>query len=182
MPGLIGGGWDGWSWARTAKAARDGKGPRRPCNYQRSWWALGRQGRATWGDGPRGPVGRVSATWWGPDHTHLTADAAAAVTGAGPTSTPTSTWHLATVPRADRTHGWIRGSAAARLPCPIPSRMPSCQILALHAHFAPRSDTKSACLERPQSIHSSTVQSKQKRLGQQQLILLPRRSPADTIR
>lgn len=154
-------------------------GPRRPCNYQRSWWALGRQGRATWGDGPRGPVGRVSATWWGPDHTHLTADAAAAVTGAGPTSTPTSTWHLATVPRADRTHGWIRGSAAARLPCPIPSRMPSCQILALHAHFAPRSDTKSASIDHNLSTVPQCKASK--RLGQQLVLLLPR-SPADTTR
>jgi hypothetical protein len=138
----------------------DGMGPRRPCNYQRSWWALGRQGRATWGDGPRGPVGRVSATWWGPDHTHLTADAAVT----GPAQPP----HLRGTSR--RCRGRTGPTAGSEDPRPRASQSQQNAIAIMPdlgaAHFAPRSDTKSACLEsregRPQSSHSSTVQSKQK--------------------
>lgn len=116
LPGLIGGGWDGMELGShcEGRTGWDGMGPRRPCNYQRSWWALGRQGRATWGDGPRGPVGRVSATWWGPDHTHLTADAAVT----GPAQPP----HLRGTSR--RCRGRTGPTAGSEDPRPRASHVP----------------------------------------------------------
>lgn len=133
-------------------------GPRRPCNYQRSWWALGRQGRATWGDGPRGPVGRVSATWWGPDHTHLTADAAAVVTG------PAKPPHLRLRGTSRRCRARTGPTAGSEDPRPRASQSQQNAIMPdLGAACSLCAEERyEKCLDRPQSIHSSTVQSKQK--------------------